>query len=649
MALRLLSNFALILILLSCSSDKERIDYESEFASIVLEFEESSILNFDSNKLYEITFIEDFSHKLDKEKTTFLIEDINKFKNQKLDKNSFNYTNLKYIVDLYYQRYHESLKDRRQLLNTHIFNFDKDEYIKLKSRENYFEDEVTKTNYQRKIIKNELINTMLSGKSLKEAKNELKKIYSDRLSSISKIRESDRFGLLANNFLSMLDPHATYFSERDLENWNLRMNLSFEGIGAILGYEDEKAKIQELMPGGPAIKSNKIRVGDKIIRVGQGKNGRLINVVGWRLDDIVEKIRGEEDSVVRLEIENDSGKEVVSLVRGTVELEDSDAFSEVIEFEDRNVGYIKLPSFYSDIECLRRNLYVCKTATSDVQKLLREFNYGDIEGAVIDLRNNGGGYLHEADSLTRLFINYGPTVQVQNPNKEVEVLNSFRSNKVWNKPLIVLVNKYSASASEIFAGAMQDYNRALVVGQTTFGKGSVQRFRTTNNGQIKLTDSLYYRVTGTPTQIYGVKPNLEIPSLINADNLGESEYENAIKPSNIENTYFVKFNPDRPKELKESFKNRIDNSDYFSKVDQIRIQRNSNLSLSLNIKEREEILEIDRNNTLELANYGRRLSGKSEFKDYDEYKDYVAEDEFIIDAEIDQSFRVLVQLLSVKS
>ena len=649
MALKLLSNFVLILILLSCSSDKERIDYESEFASIVLEFEESSILNFDSNKLYEITFIEDFSHKLDKEKTTFLVEDINKFKNQKLDKNSFNYTNLKYIVDLYYQRYHESLKDRRQLLNTHIFNFDKDEYIKLKSRENYFEDEVTKTNYQRKIIKNELINTMLSGKSLKEAKNELKKIYSDRLSSISKIRESDRFGLLANNFLSMLDPHATYFSERDLENWNLRMNLSFEGIGAILGYEDEKAKIQELMPGGPAIKSNKIRVGDKIIRVGQGKNGRLINVVGWRLDDIVEKIRGEEDSVVRLEIENDSGKEVVSLVRGTVELEDSDAFSEVIEFEDRNIGYIKLPSFYSDIECLRRNLYVCKTATSDVQKLLREFNYGDIEGAVIDLRNNGGGYLHEADSLTRLFINYGPTVQVQNPNKEVEVLNSFRSNKVWNKPLIVLVNKYSASASEIFAGAMQDYNRALVVGQTTFGKGSVQRFRTTNNGQIKLTDSLYYRVTGTPTQIYGVKPNLEIPSLINADNLGESEYENAIKPNNIENTYFVKFNLDRPKELKESFKNRIDNSDYFSKVDEIRIQRNSNLSLSLNIKEREEILEIDRNNTLELANYGRRLSGKSEFKDYDEYKDYVTEDEFVIDAEIDQSFRVLVQLLSVES
>lgn len=649
MASRLLSSFLLILILISCSTQEDRIDYESEFESIVIEFEKSSILNFDRKQLNETSFIEDFFHKLDKEKTTFLAEDINKFKNENLDKGSYNYANLKSIVELYYQRYQESLKDRRQLLNTHSFDFNKEEFIKLKARENYFEDELTKTNYQRKIIKNELINTMLLGKNLKEAKNELKKIYSNRLSSISKIRESDRFGLLANNFLSMLDPHATYFSERDLENWNLRMNLSFEGIGAILGYEDEKAKIQELMPGGPAIKSNKIRVGDKIIRVGQGKNGRLINVVGWRLDDIVQKIRGEEDSTVRLEIENDTGKEIVSLVRGTVALEDSDASSEVLEFQEKRVGYIKLPSFYSDIDCLRRNLYVCKTATSDVQKLLREFNYDNIEGAVIDLRNNGGGYLHEADSLTRLFINYGPTVQVQNPDKKVEVLNSFRSNKVWNKPLIVLVNKYSASASEIFAGAMQDYNRALVVGQTTFGKGSVQRFRTTNNGQIKLTDSLYYRVTGTPTQIYGVEPNLEIPSLINSDKLGESEYENAIRPNNIENTFFVKFNLNEPEELKESFNSRINNSEYFSKVDEIRAQRDLNLSLSLNIKEREDILEEDRINTLELANYGRRLSGKSEFKDYDEYKNYVAEDEFIIDAEIDQSLKVLVQLLSIES
>ena len=649
MALKLFSRALLIFVITSCSIDRDKFDYESEFKSIVLEFERSSILDFESTEVVGSDFLEKFLNKLDKQKTTFLNEDIEYLRSNEPDQNSFNYFNFKEAIDLYYERYEESLKDRRKILNSYDLNFEKDEFIELKTRDHYFINAEAKLNYQRKIIKNEVINLMLADKNLKEAKSELKRIYSDRLSSISKIRESDKFGLLANNFLSMLDPHATYFSERDLENWNLRMNLSFEGIGAILGYEDEKAKIQELMPGGPAIKSNKIRVGDKILKVGQGENGKLVNVIGWRLDDIVDKIRGEENSTVRLEIENDSGKKVVSLIRGIVELEESDASAEVIEFEDKKVGYIKLPSFYSDIECLRRNVYICKTATSDVQKFLREFNYEEIQGAVLDLRNNGGGYLHEADSLTRLFIDYGPTVQVKNPNKEVEVLNSFRSNKVWNKPLIVLVNKYSASASEIFAGAMQDYNRALIIGQTTFGKGSVQRFKTTNNGQIKLTDSLYYRVTGLPTQIYGVEPNLEIPSLINSDSTGESEYENAIRPKNIENTFFVKFNLNEPKELKESFNSRINNSEYFSKVDEIRDQRDLNLSLSLNIKERENILEEDRINTLELANYGRRLSGKSEFKDYDEYKNYDSEDEFIVDAEIDQSFKVLVEIIAINS
>ena len=649
MALKLFSRAVLVFVITSCSLERDRFDYESEFKSIVLEFERSSILDFESTEVVGSDFLEKFLNKLDKQKTTFLNEDIEYLRSNEPDLNSFNYFNFKEAIDLYYGRYEESLKDRRKILNSYDLNFEKDEFIELKTRDQYFINAEAKLNYQRKIIKNEVINLMLADKNLKEAKSELKRIYSDRLSSISKIRESDKFGLLANNFLSMLDPHATYFSERDLENWNLRMNLSFEGIGAILGYEDEKAKIQELMPGGPAIKSNKIRVGDKILKVGQGENGKLVNVIGWRLDDIVDKIRGEENSTVRLEIENDSGKKVVSLIRGIVELEESDASAEVIEFEDKKVGYIKLPSFYSDIECLRRNVYICKTATSDVQKFLREFNYEEIQGAVLDLRNNGGGYLHEADSLTRLFIDYGPTVQVKNPNKEVEVLNSFRSNKVWNKPLIVLVNKYSASASEIFAGAMQDYNRALIIGQTTFGKGSVQRFKTTNNGQIKLTDSLYYRVTGLPTQIYGVEPNLEIPSLINSDSTGESEYENAIKPNNIDNTFFIKFALDGADVLQESFNSRISSSSYFSKVGEIKKQRDSNLILSLNFKDRQTIQKRDRDNTLELANYGRKLSGKTEFNNYDEYEDFVAEDEFIIDAEIDQSFRVLLELLEIES
>lgn len=650
MALKQFFNLFIALVLFSCSFEQEeKINYEDEFYSIVSEFERSSILNFDRKDIDKDIFIEQFTLKLDKQKNTFLQEDLNAFRKNRKNQTNSVYQELKDVIDLYYLRYEESLKTRRQYLNNFEFNFNKNEKINLKPRDSFFQNKKEKQDHQRRIVKNELINLLLEDKDKFEAKSELKKIYTNRLSSISKIRESDRFGILANNFLSMLDPHASYFSKRDLENWNLRMNLSFQGIGAILSYEEEKAKIQELMPGGPAIQSKKIKVGDKIIKVGQGERGRLRNVIGWRLDDIVELIRGEEGTTVRLEIENIEGKEIVNLTRGTVTLENSDASSEIIEFDDRKVGYIKLPSFYSDYDCLRRNLYVCKTATSDIQKLLREFNFQDIEGIVLDLRNNGGGYLHEADSLTRLFINYGPTVQVKNPSKEVEILHSWRSTKVWEKPLIVLVNKYSASASEIFAGAMQDYNRAIIIGQTTFGKGSVQRFKSTNNGQIKFTDSLYYRITGLPTQLSGVEPNLLIPSLINDETLGEGGYENAIKPSNIDDAYFVTFENFNSELLENSFQKRISSSDYFNKINEIKKQRESNLFLSLNLDERKLIEESDRNSTLELVNFARTLSGKDKFVNFSEYEDYVTEDEFVMDAEIDQSLKVLVELIELES
>ena len=650
MVLKQFFNLFIALILFGCSVDhEEKINYEAEFYSIVSEFEESSILDFKREDIDTNKFVEQFITKLDKQKNIFLQEDFNRFKKSSSSQSELNYSILKDVVDLYYVRYEESLKTRRKYLNTFVFNFNKSEAINLKPRDTFFLDISEKQDYQRRIIKNELINLLLEDKNNIEAKNELKKIYKSRLSSISKIRASDKFGVLANNFLSMLDPHASYFSERDLENWNLRMNLSFEGIGAILSYEEEKAEIQELMPGGPAIQSQKIKVGDKIIKVGQGQRGKLKNVIGWRLDDIVELIRGDEGTTVRLEIENDQGKEVVNLIRGKVTLENSDASSEMLEFSDRKLGYIKLPSFYSDYDCLRRNLYVCKTATSDVQKLLREFNYQEIEGVILDLRNNGGGYLHEADSLTRLFINFGPTVQVKNPSKKVEILHSWRSAKVWDKPLIVLVNKYSASASEIFAGAMQDYNRGIIIGQTTFGKGSVQRFKTTNNGQIKFTDSLYYRITGLPTQLYGVEPNLTIPSLVNDDALGEGEYDNAIKPNNIDDAYFVTYKNFDSDLLQNSFERRISDSDYFKKIDEIKKQRDTNLFLSLDIKERKAIKESDRENTLELINFGRTLSGKEIFTNFQEYEEYVPEGDFAIDAEIDQSIKVLVQLIELES
>ena len=644
------SKLLLLFFLFGCSNEntESNIDYSKEFDSIIKEFNQSSILEFNKSNYLNDAFISEFLEKLDPQKTVFIQDDINEIMNTEVSTNE--YLIFRKSVEKFYQRFNESISYRIKLLKSYSFDLSKDEYIFLNSRDSYFINKDEKNDYQRKYLKNEIIAQMLEEKSYEEAIKELSQSYSDRASSLKKLRESDKFGLLANNFLSLFDPHSSYFSRRDLENWNLRMNLSFEGIGAILSYENEKAKIEELMPGGPAINSQKIKVGDKIIKVGEGKQGKLINVIGWRLDDIVERIRGEEGTIIKLEIENEDGRNIIELERGKVSLEESDASKEILEFDGKKLGYIKVPSFYSDAKCFELNNYACKSATNDVQKFLRDFRFEGIEGLIIDLRNNGGGYLHEADSLTRLFINYGPTVQIKSPDKEVVIYNSWKSNRSWNKPLIVLVNKFSASASEIFAGAMQDYNRAIIVGQTTFGKGSVQRFTETENGQIKITDSLYYRVTGKPTQIFGVKPNLEIPSLINSDGLGEDRYENAIKPSQIENSWYYSYDEFNMDKYLTNHEKRLAESEYFTKMDELKNYRNSKKeSLSLKISERKLNYEDNKKRNLKLINLGREISGDDIFENYEEYLEREINDDFVLDAEIDQSLKILIDLIEIES
>ncbi|MBT09821.1 MAG: hypothetical protein CMD63_00915 [Gammaproteobacteria bacterium] len=644
------SKLLLLFFLFGCSNEntESNIDYSKEFDSIIKEFNQSSILEFNKSNYLNDAFISEFLEKLDPQKTVFIQDDINEIMNTEVSTNE--YLIFRKSVEKFYQRFNESISYRMKLLKSYSFDLNKDEYIFLNSRDSYFINKDEKNDYQRKYLKNEIIAQMLEEKSYEEAIKELSQSYSDRASSLKKLRESDKFGLLANNFLSLFDPHSSYFSRRDLENWNLRMNLSFEGIGAILSYENEKAKIEELMPGGPAINSQKIKVGDKIIKVGEGKQGKLINVIGWRLDDIVERIRGEEGTIIKLEIENEDGRNIIELERGKVSLEESDASKEILEFDGKKLGYIKVPSFYSDAKCFELNNYACKSATNDVQKFLRDFRFEGIEGLIIDLRNNGGGYLHEADSLTRLFINYGPTVQIKSPDKEVVIYNSWKSNRSWNKPLIVLVNKFSASASEIFAGAMQDYNRAIIVGQTTFGKGSVQRFTETENGQIKITDSLYYRVTGKPTQIFGVKPNLEIPSLINSDGLGEDRYENAIKPSQIENSWYYSYDEFNMDKYLANHEKRLAESEYFTKMDELKNYRNSKKeSLSLKISERKLNYEDNKKRNLKLINLGREISGDDIFENYEQYLEREINDDFVLDAEIDQSLKILIDLIEIES
>ena len=644
MALNQFSKALLLIVLFGCSYQPEDpIDYNQEFQSILTTFDNSSILDLNADEYVNNMLFLNFVNKLDGQKIHFLEEDLASFKDTQISRENI-FQNLKAVIDIFYQRYEESLKKRRELLTNHNFDLNIDESIKLNDRERFFKSRNEKTTYLKKLVKNEIIIQMLEGKTQNEAIAELKTNYRDRLSSLSKVRDEDKFGILANNFLSLIDPHSSYFSARDLENWNLRMNLSFEGIGAILGYENEVAKIEELMPGGPAIKSKKINVGDKVLKVGQGRTGRMINVRGWRLDDIVEKIRGEDGSVVRLEIENQSGKEIIELTRGKVILEESDAFSEVITRENTKIGYINLPSFYSDSECMRLSMYSCKSAANDVQKILRDFKLQDVEGLVFDLRNNGGGFLHEADYLTRLFIDSGPTVQIKDSNNNINVYTTWQTNRTWSKPVVVLVNKFSASASEIFAGALQDYNRAVIMGQETFGKGSVQRFTDTLNGQIKFTDSLYYRVSGQPTQIYGVTPNLLIPNLINNDDYGEKRYENAIKPSAIDSAIYFVNNPIVDDNIEEIHYQALSESAYFSLLNEIK-EKKANLEISLNYEERVNERERSRTDSLKLINLRREISNLKQFQTYEEYIEFEEEDEFALDAEIDQSINILLELV----
>ena len=644
MALNQFSKALLLIVLFGCSYQPEDpIDYNQEFQSILTAFDNSSILDLNADEYVNNLLFLNFVNKLDGQKIHFLEEDLASFKDTQISRENI-FQNLKAVIDIFYQRYEESLKKRRELLTNHNFDLNIDESIKLNDRERFFKSRNEKTTYLKKLVKNEIIIQMLEGKTQNEAIAELKPNYRDRLSSLSKVRDEDKFGILANNFLSLIDPHSSYFSARDLENWNLRMNLSFEGIGAILGYENEVAKIEELMPGGPAIKSKKINVGDKVLKVGQGKTGRMINVRGWRLDDIVEKIRGEDGSIVRLEIENQSGKEIIELTRGKVILEESDAFSEVITRENTKIGYINLPSFYSDSECMRLSMYSCKSAANDVQKILRDFKLQDVKGLVFDLRNNGGGFLHEADYLTRLFIDSGPTVQIKDSNNNINVYTTWRTNRTWSKPVVVLVNKFSASASEIFAGALQDYNRAVIMGQETFGKGSVQRFTDTLNGQIKLTDSLYYRVSGQPTQIYGVTPNLLIPNLINNDDYGEKRYENAIKPSAIDSAIYFANNPLVDDNIEEIHSQALSTSAYFSLLNEIK-EKDANLEISLNYEKRVSERERSRTDSLNLINLRREISNLKQFQTYEEYIEFEEEDEFALDAEIDQSINILLELV----
>src|ERR1700719_2267965 len=408
----------------------------------------------------------------------------------------------------------------------------------------------------RKRVKNDALSLVTAGKQWTEAADVLRKRYEHVAKRMDQSKPEDVFEAFMNAFVLSLDPHSNYFSARNSEEYNIQMSLSYEGIGASLQLTDDYVTVIDVIAGGPAAVSGKLAANDRITAIGEGKTGELTDVIGWRLDDVVQKIRGPGGTLVRLQLlpagaAPGSAQKVVEFTRNRVSLE-AQAAHKAMRVVQRNghdvkVGVITVPSFYQDYDASRAGAKDYRSTTRDVQRLISELKKDGADVLIMDLRANGGGYLPEAESLTGLFIDRGPVVQLRDTTGRIEVDDDPDPAIFYSGPMIVLVDRFSASASEIFAGAIQDYGRALIVGQQTYGKGTVQNAHPPNYtvfgrkpelGQLNVTIGKYYRITGESTQDRGVTPDIALPSLIDANEVGESTRDRALPWDHIEPAAF---------------------------------------------------------------------------------------------------------------
>lgn len=416
----------------------------------------------------------------------------------------------------------------------------------------------------RRRVKNDALRHVLNDKTWDETKELLSKRYKRLARRMDQINSDDVFEGFMNAFAHTLDPHSSYLSPRNSEEYRIAMSLSYFGIGASLQPDDDYVKVIGIIPGGPAAIDGKLKANDLIIGVAEGDDGNMVDVIGWRLDDVVDLIRGPGDTVVRLQIiQGDaipgSGEIIIALTRGKVKLEEQAAKSDIISIprdgREWRIGVIEVPSFYRDYQALSNGDKNYTSTTKDVKRLIGELEEQGIDGLIMDLRSNGGGHLTEATALSGLFIDNGPVVQLRNSSGRVSRLDDPDPvpRVAYDGPLAVLVDRFSASASEIFAAAIQDYARGLIIGQQTFGKGTVQNLYSldqfmqpegdTGFGQLTLTIGKYYRVTGESTQHRGVTPDIELPSAIDADLVGESVRDSALPWDTVTTTRFSKGEP----------------------------------------------------------------------------------------------------------
>ncbi len=523
----------------------------------------------------------------------------------------------------------------------------------------------------RKRVKNDALNLSLAEKEWEEINDVLQKRYSRFLKRMDQIKSDDVFETFMNAFAHTLDPHSSYLSPRNSEEYRIQMSLSYFGIGASLQIDEDNVMVGviNIIPGGPAAMDGRLQPKDRITAVGQGPEGELEDVIGWRLDDVVDLIRGEAGTVVRLQILPDGAlpgapQKILNLTRNQVKLEEQAAKSEIIkvprEGREWSIGVIDVPSFYRDYRALSRGDKDYKSTTKDVKRLIGELEDQGIDGLIIDLRDNGGGHLTEATALSGLFIDNGPVVQLRHENGRINRLDDPDPvpRVAYSGPLAVLVNRYSASASEIFAAAIQDYRRGVIVGQQTFGKGTVQNLYALDQyvrspegeglGQLTLTMGKYYRVTGESTQHRGVSPDIPLPSPIDVSQVGESVRETALPWDTIRTTRFEAGEPldTTISSLTASHVIRTqDDPDYQYLVEGIKDieEIRSRTKVSLNLETRRVEREEATSKRLERENARRAALDLEPIESFDDL-----EDEESPDVQLDQAAAIATDLAELR-
>ena len=450
------------------------------------------------------------------------------------------------IFNLYEQRVAERFAYARTLLKKGFDFRESESYQFVRKKESWPKTEAEMRELWRKRVKNDWLRLKLAGKDDKGIVDILDKRYDNFLKRIGRVKSADAFQTYMNAYTMAIEPHTNYLGPRAVENFDISMRLSLVGIGAMLAEINEYATIRELVTGGPASLSDQLKIGDRIVGVAQGEGGVMMDVMGWRLDDTVALIRGAADSVVLLDVlPADAGPDgkhkLVSLTRKKISLEEQAAKKSVHSITDEKtthrIGVISLATFYEDVAGRQKGLQDYRSATRDVARLLDELRKEKVDSVLIDLRNNGGGSLMEAIELTGLFIDKGPVVQQRNASGQIAVGSDTQAGVAWDGPLGVLINRSSASASEIFAAAIQDYGRGLIIGEPSFGKGTVQTMvdldRVAKNrmpefGTLKMTVAQFFRINGGTTQLRGVTPDILFPTVADAENSGESSFDNAL-------------------------------------------------------------------------------------------------------------------------